>query len=125
MDGALGVVRGPPAAQVLRPVDVHPDIAVLDLDFEAGNRPTVGVLRPESGAHVELPAVGGAGHDCAAEIAFGERVASMGAGILHGVHSAVDPEQPHRQASDGDAQTAGGRYVRQRGYALDCHSLEL
>jgi hypothetical protein len=66
-------------------LEIDGDLAVGNANREAGNREPIGMLRIESGADVEGPAVGPADDDAALERAFAQRKARVRAGVLHGV----------------------------------------
>src|SRR6478672_3433920 len=61
-----------------------------------------------AGAHVELPAVPGAGDDAALELSLAKRAALVRADAVEGVDGAVDIEEGHNPVA-GDAFLGGAR----------------
>src|SRR5262245_42539086 len=84
---------------------VDPDLAVDHAHREARDRPAVGVVRPTTRAHVELPEVQRAGDHRPLELPLVERRARVRAGVLHGVDLAADPVQADLDPGDAHAQT--------------------
>ncbi len=78
--------------------EIDSDVVALDLDREARNRKSIGVVGIEPGSDVEGPTVGVTRDDTAVELALGERIAGVGAGIFHRVDGVV-----HAIESDADS----------------------